>query len=177
MKIKVENNFRDDHNLFYAMKDSSEEMQQFINMQKAKGDKCPWGKPAHELIVDEKVKPREDATFIEEVTYTTTELDENGQEQEVEVTKYKYSLPDEFTITYDSQEDDFVQNQYNKLREERDAILRSTDHTQLADAPYESSVKSQYRNYRTYLRNLPAQHNDNTIKTYAIQSFEEFVNG
>jgi hypothetical protein len=43
-----------------------------------------------------------------------------------------------------------------RLRRERNLLLKETDWTQLPDVPLEQKEKKAYRKYREYLRNLPS---------------------
>lgn len=62
------------------------------------------------------------------------------------------------------------------LRSAREAILRDTDWTQLADAPVTTSERTMYREYRQYLRDLPTQYNAESIHLWKVKSFEEWKN-
>jgi len=66
------------------------------------------------------------------------------------------------------------QKAWNILRGKRDKFLLETDHSQLADAPYVSEEKARYRQYRTYLRNLPSAHTQESIDSAIVKTFEEF---
>lgn len=63
---------------------------------------------------------------------------------------------------------------FNSLRIKRDAKLTETDFSQLADSPFSSEEKLQYRNYRTYLRNLPLQYNNESVANFEVKTFEEW---
>lgn len=43
-----------------------------------------------------------------------------------------------------------------ELRSERDELLRQTDKFMIADYPITATLRDQYKNYRIYLRNIPA---------------------
>jgi hypothetical protein len=43
------------------------------------------------------------------------------------------------------------------VRNRRDALLKATDITQLADAPLDKNTKSAYKEYRQALRDVPQQ--------------------
>lgn len=62
-----------------------------------------------------------------------------------------------------------------RLREKRDRFLQETDKTQLADFPIDTKLRGLYREYRTYLRDLPKLFNDETIKTAKVKNFEEWL--
>lgn len=79
----------------------------------------------------------------------------------------------------DSSEKTKAQNELNNkpmkdLREARDKILSKTDFSQLADAPFTSEEKIQYRNYRAFLRDLPNKIDLDQWLEYRVPSFEEF---
>lgn len=61
-----------------------------------------------------------------------------------------------------------------ELRVERDAVLSSTDFTQLADAPITSAEKTEYRNYRQFLRELPQKISNQQWLEYRVPTFQEF---
>jgi len=52
-------------------------------------------------------------------------------------------------------EEEKAQKALERLRRERNELLRNTDWTQLPDAPIPQQVKKFYRKYREYLRELP----------------------
>lgn len=66
---------------------------------------------------------------------------------------------------------------FSRLRKEREVKLAQTDFSQLADAPFTSEEKMQYRSYREYLRNLPLQYNNSNIENYSVKTFEQFIAG
>jgi hypothetical protein len=50
------------------------------------------------------------------------------------------------------------------LREERDRLLLESDYTQMPDSPLSDSKKAEWATYRTQLRNLPSNYdNDDDI--------------
>jgi len=50
------------------------------------------------------------------------------------------------------------------LREERDRLLLESDYTQMSDSPLSDSKKAEWATYRTQLRNLPSNYdNDDDI--------------
>lgn len=60
------------------------------------------------------------------------------------------------------------------FRNSRNKFLLETDYTQLPDAPLTSLQKSEYREYRKYLRDLPKAHNDNSIWSAKVLSFDQW---
>jgi hypothetical protein len=70
------------------------------------------------------------------------------------------------TILYD--------NSFKRLRFYRNQSLRETDFTQLADAPIDNKLKSFYRLYRKYLRDLPSNFNSETVKEAKVMNFKEW---
>lgn len=53
-------------------------------------------------------------------------------------------------------EEEKAEKALERLRRERDQLLRDTDWTQLPDSPVNASEKKLYRKYREFLRNLPS---------------------
>ena len=61
------------------------------------------------------------------------------------------------------------------LRLLRDEALRASDWTQMADSPLSTADKTAWANYRTYLRDLPANTNsEQTLSFEGIQSFADW---
>jgi hypothetical protein len=71
-------------------------------------------------------------------------------------------------------ESEVKDQEWNKLREKRNKLISSTDFSQLADSPFDSATKTLYRNYRTYLRDLPTQFDDTTIDSAEVMTFDEW---
>jgi hypothetical protein len=64
-----------------------------------------------------------------------------------------------------------------RFRAERTALLACTDWTQVADSALEMHARKDYRSYRAYLRALPSLHNEETIVTAKVYSFEDWKKG
>jgi hypothetical protein len=79
-------------------------------------------------------------------------------------------IKEDYVIT----ESEDKEQEWDKLRSERDKLIASTDFSQLADAPFDSATKTLYRNYRTYLRDLPTQYDDITIDNATVMTFDEW---
>ena len=61
------------------------------------------------------------------------------------------------------------------LRLIRDEALSGSDWTQLVDSPLSAEDQTAWANYRTYLRDLPANtDSDGALTFQGIQSFEEW---
>lgn len=60
------------------------------------------------------------------------------------------------------------------MRSDRDGYLAKTDFTQLADAPLTTEEKTEYRNYRDYLRKIPELFEGGQIVEMKAMSFEEW---
>lgn len=60
------------------------------------------------------------------------------------------------------------------LRVKRNKLLEETDKTQLPDFPLDAKNKTLYREYRSYLRNLPSMYNDTNIDKFKIKTFDEW---
>jgi len=61
------------------------------------------------------------------------------------------------------------------LRLLRDEALSSSDWTQMPDSPLSADDKTAWANYRTYLRDLPANtDSDGALTFQGIQSFEDW---
>jgi hypothetical protein len=63
---------------------------------------------------------------------------------------------------------------WDTLRAKRDWMLKETDHSQLAYATFDSATKGKYREYRTYLRNLPLNFNEESIGSAIVMTFDEW---
>lgn len=119
----------------------------------------------------------------EQIIIKAEELDEQGQvisPAEYQVVNHEEILAD-FEIEYQDialqTAQELLNQKWEQFRSDRDKKLAETDYTQLADAPYSSEEKLQYRNYRAYLRNAPNLYNDTTILDAVVRSFEEFKLG
>lgn len=64
-----------------------------------------------------------------------------------------------------------VQNEVLKIRQQ---YLDSTDFTQLADAPFTSEEKAEYREYRQYLRDYPALISGGQMLQHDVMLFDEW---
>ncbi|PCK33112.1 tail fiber assembly protein [Pseudoalteromonas piscicida] len=51
----------------------------------------------------------------------------------------------------------FMEKQWNEIRNIRNRLLVETDWTQVDDAPISDSKKTEFKAYRTQLRDLPNQ--------------------
>lgn len=61
------------------------------------------------------------------------------------------------------------------LRMLRDEALSASDWTQMADSPLSAEDKTAWANYRTYLRDLPANtDSDGALSFEGIQSFADW---
>ena len=61
------------------------------------------------------------------------------------------------------------------LRVKRNRLLEETDKTQLPDFPIDTKTRALYKEYRSYLRNVPALYDDSSVKTAKIFSFDEWL--
>lgn len=66
---------------------------------------------------------------------------------------------------------------WDSFRIKRNSYLLSTDWTQVSDSALNVEERKEYRAYRSYLRNLPSLHNDGSILTAKVYSFEEWKKG
>lgn len=64
---------------------------------------------------------------------------------------------------------------WSKLKIERNAILKNTDYTQLADAPFTSKEKKYYREYRQFLRDITKNFDNKSILKAKIPTFDEWL--
>lgn len=63
-----------------------------------------------------------------------------------------------------------------QMRADRDKYLADTDYTMLADAPYSTAQKAEYREYRQYLRDLPSLYANQQILEAEALTFAEWKN-
>jgi hypothetical protein len=66
---------------------------------------------------------------------------------------------------------------FANLRLKRNKCLQETDWTQLADSTITQEERRSYRNYRAYLRDLPKLHNEESILSAEVYSYEEWLLG
>jgi len=154
-----------------------------------------WGLPERKVLMVpgdfiNRVIETEVIEFSEKMTEVSEELQDDilsqeTKEREVEVepgvfetetyieyvvdkSYNQYTLAADYVITIT---DITNESKLNKLREERDSILLSTDKYMILDYPITLEVKNQYIAYRQYLRDLPQQGDlPERCKTY-----QEFV--
>jgi hypothetical protein len=171
--------------------DTEQEAQSWVNSVKNKPS-APWGKleriiPIYQCSQEELDRALEIIPEVTEEIEIPAVLDEQGIEitpasqQTVIVQPAKARLPQEFSveiIDLSSQIlEETIAQKWTAFRADRDAKLSACDFTQLADAPLTSAEKLEYRNYRTYLRGAPDLHNDTTILTATVKTFEEYKAG
>ena len=157
-------------------KDTLLEAEQWIEKHKKNGT---FGKPERKVREDKKPRDLEYKEVpklkLDPVTYELV-FDENDM-PEYEGVEYEVIYPCEYEIKIEEVGSVLsIEECWKKLREERDKILKSTDYTQLADAPISSEVKRLYREYRQYLRKLPNSYTDEYIAYYKVESFIEWRN-
>lgn len=70
-----------------------------------------------------------------------------------------------------------VNEVWDRIRKQRDALLVESDWTQLSDSPLSTEGKKDWRGYRDYLRAFPILHNDGSIVNAKIVSFKEWKAG
>lgn len=63
------------------------------------------------------------------------------------------------------------EEQAASVREQRNMLLRETDFTQTADAPFSTEEKARYADYRRYLRTLPEKPE---FPNVAVMTFAEW---
>jgi hypothetical protein len=171
--------------------DTEQEAQSWIDSVKNKPS-APWGKleriiPVSECSQEELDRALEIIPEVTEEIEIPAVLDEQGIEitpasQQVKlVAPAKARLPQEFSIEITDLSSqvlaETIAQKWTTFRADRDAKLAACDFTQLADAPFTSAEKTEYRNYRTYLRGAPNLHNDTTILTATVKTFEEYKAG
>lgn len=65
-------------------------------------------------------------------------------------------------------------NELDAMRADRDKLLAATDFTQLPDAPLNTAEKTEYREYRDYLRNLPELYANSQVLEAVAMEFSEW---
>lgn len=88
-----------------------------------------------------------------------------------------YRLTDGIELKIEEASPDCIEDLWGLFRKQRNKFLHETDWTQLADAELDTEQKKEYRAYRAYLRVLPKLHNDSTIVSAKVYSFEEWKKG
>ncbi len=92
----------------------------------------------------------------DEVDHNTGEvLALKGSVKKVEaVNSIFYKLPAEYEIIISEMDN------WDKVRSQRNALLSSSDFTQLPDAPFDDNKKSEWTKYRSVLRDIPNSQKD-----------------
>lgn len=108
----------------------------------------------------------------EEKKYVVTEQQKTGPNN-TKQTWYLVRPEWNFVDTQLNPEEQVVTN-WHTLRIKRDWMLGQTDHTQLADYPADSKIKTLYREYRQYLRNAPKHFNEESIHRAYIMTFDDW---
>lgn len=151
---------------YICIKETEQEIQNWLNKHI---NNSTFGKPER-WVKDSLDNP---LTQLEKNTALDSReiIDEITQESHME-----YKLECEYSISQEESNNNYfnLQDAYDKLRKERDIILKSLDFTQLPDAPISSEERAKYKEYRTYLRGLPSAYNDSNITSYSILSFEDW---
>jgi hypothetical protein len=88
-----------------------------------------------------------------------------------------YKITDGIELSLELASPETVPQVWQWFREKRNLVLKQTDWTQLSDCEMPTELRKDYRGYRSYLRVLPSLHNDDTILTAKIYSFEEWKKG
>lgn len=91
--------------------------------------------------------------------------------------KLFYKVASGFKIKVQKEELDSTEELWSVLRKRRLLKLQETDWTQLADAELDTETRKEYRQYRSYLRDLPKLHNDSSIIHAKVYSFEDWKKG
>lgn len=99
--------------------------------------------------------------------------DEVTKMEKGQVVPYYYVADGLIIESYKGSKDD----EYAVFRLKRDSALKATDWTQLADVIMTQDERKSYRNYRDYLRKLPGLHDDTSIVTAQVYSYEEWLSG
>lgn len=103
-------------------------------------------------------------SFGEPGTYTIVEEDINTEVQDP-------TEPLAKTILIHGTEEELTRQAELK---KRDLFLQKTDFTQLADAPFSSAEKTEFRDYRDYLREFPTLFQNGQILQFKVMTFEEW---
>lgn len=119
------------------------------NDPQALKDLSKYGLPNHKWLQTKDVSDPLDYNFFEKYDYNTFDF---SILEDLVYIKYKKIILSEI---------DLIQ----KIREERNKILNSTDWTQLPDVKLPEYDKQRYLNYRQALRNLPNEY----LKTKKIE--------
>lgn len=88
-----------------------------------------------------------------------------------------YKISDGFQIKVQKEESDSVDEIWMLFRKKRNVKLLETDWSQLSDCNLTVDERKEYRSYRSYLRDLPKLHNDSSIITAKVYSFEDWKKG
>jgi hypothetical protein len=123
-----------------------------------------WDRPQKWVL--ERFLKEEERKYI---AASQERIGQNKKPQTWYLVKPEYNFVDEKHI------EDKVLYDWEVLRQKRDFVLSMTDYTQLADCPFSSKIKQLYREYRSFLRNLPLCYSDETIDKAKVMTFEEWA--
>ena len=69
------------------------------------------------------------------------------------------------------------QNNWDRVRGERTALLFNTDWSVMSDSPLASDKQQEYKTYRTNLRNIPQTYSSNDAKDITFDNGDVLVSG
>ena len=88
-----------------------------------------------------------------------------------------FNLTDGIELRIEEASPSCIDDLWRLVREKRNKELNKTDWTQLADCELSTEEKKDYRSYRSYLRAFPRLHNDASVVSAKIYSFEDWKKG
>ena len=146
-----------------------------------KGNKLTWGRherweriPEGEAIPAEALEVKNIERYAIDPQSMELILDEEGLPV-IEGFDHEVLLPAEYDLLVEDVTSELsLEENWSKLRKDRDELLSSLDFTQLADAPMDSATKGKYREYRQYLRDITKVYTDENIHQAAIETFQEW---
>lgn len=146
---------------YKAQFSTQNEAEAYVQSQLDKGMKCPWGKPDYFDVKDENNHEDLRAVFVEEVVYDQSyneyELDENNEpvvtnHVEKLVTKYKFLIPCEYSITYEDDSAELALQEVLNNRIKEYPSINEIIHT-IMDKGLDSPEMSELQTLRQLVKN------------------------
>ena len=69
------------------------------------------------------------------------------------------------------------QNNWDRVRQDRNDLLNNTDWTVMPDSPLASDKQQEYKTYRTNLRNIPQTYSSNDAKDVTFDNGDVLIGG
>ena len=97
--------------------------------------------------------------------------------EEVKAVKDKWAALKTAHDTAIANQETAWQNNWSRVRQERNRLLEFTDWTVMPDSPLSSEKQQEYRTYRTNLRNIPETYSSNNASDITFSGGNVLVSG